>query len=259
VSEPAVRPRGPAPAPGPGAAAVPGRQPALDLRGVGFSYLGKRPRHRLHGPPAALSGIDLTVRHGEFVTVTGPQRSGKTTLLHVVALMLRPTAGRYLLHGTDTAGLRDRDLAALRGREIGLVCQPGCLLAGRSVLDNVMLPLVYAGRTGQSRRAAALGAIDRTGLGGQAHRLASELSAGERQLTAIARALVTAPRLLVCDDPTAGLDDGQAIRVVALLTGLRAGGCTVLAATGDQLAAAYGDRCLRLGGGPGAGTGWWPA
>jgi len=262
VNEPALRLRQARPD-----RAAPGGPPVLELRGVGLSYPGQGPpaqaggpprrrpgqprlaRHRVHWPPAALSGIDLTVRPGELVTVTGPAQSGKTTLLKVVALLLRPTTGSYLLNGLDTARLRDRGLAALRGREIGLVCQPAHLLAGRSVLDNVMLPLIYAGRPERARRGPALAGLDLAGLGAQAHRLVSELSAAERQRTAIARALVTAPRLLICDDPTAGLDPDQAVQVIALLTSLRSAGCTVLVATGDQLAAAHGSRCLRLGDG----------
>ncbi|HUJ06437.1 MAG TPA: ABC transporter ATP-binding protein [Streptosporangiaceae bacterium] len=228
----------------------------IELHGIGASYPGpgrrsrRGPRHRQHClAPAALSGVDLAVRSGEFVTLTGPPRSGKTTLLSVIALLLRPVAGSYLLNGIDTSMLGDRDRAALRGRQMGLVFQPPHLLPARSALDNVALPLLYAGIPGRPRRSAALDCLDRVGLSGQAHRPAAELSAGERQRVAIARALVTAPGLLVCDDPTAGLDAGQAAQVVGLLTELHAAGRTVLVTSRDQLAAAYSSRCVRIGGG----------
>jgi putative ABC transport system ATP-binding protein len=207
----------------------------------------RRAQHRRGAQPAALDPVDLSVRAGELVMLTGQARSGRSTLLSVIGLLLRPTAGRYLLNGLDTARLRDRDRTSLRGREIGFVFQPTHLLPARSALENVMLPLLYSGLPGQARRSIALDSLELVGLAAQGRVLAAELSAGERQRVAIARALVTSPSLLLCDDPTSGLDPGQAARVIGLLTGLHSAGRTVLIATADQLAAAYSSRCVTIG------------
>jgi len=220
-------------APGPAA-------PLIELRGVWVRYPG--------GTDPALGPANLVVGHGELVTVTGPAGSGKSTLLAVVGLLIRPAAGRYLLNGLDTAALGDRDLAALRGRQLGWVFQRPRLLPARTALDNVMVPLLYGGVARPKRRAAAAAALDRVGLAGWAQVAAGRLSAGQQQAVAIARAIVTEPNLLLCDDPTASLDHEAAVRVSGLLAGLRAEGRTVLVASTGQLAAARGSRQIRLGG-----------
>jgi putative ABC transport system ATP-binding protein len=206
--------------------------------------------HRRGRAPAALRPVDLTVQAGELVTLTGTATCGRTTLLSVIGLLLRPTTGRYLLNGLDTAKLRDRDRSALRGRKIGMVFQPPHLLPSRSALDNVMMPLLYSGLPGQARRSLALDSLDRVGMASRNRAMAGRLSASERQRVAMARALVTSPGLLLCDDPTAGLDPDQAARVIGLLTSLQAAGRTVIVATADQLAAAYSSRCVSIGTGP---------
>jgi len=213
--------------------------PLVDLRGVGVRYRG--------AAAAALAGVHLNVGHGELVTISGPAGSGKSTLLGVIGLLLRPTSGSYLLNGLDTAALGDRERAAFRCRQIGCVLQRPQLLPARSALDNVLLPVLYSGLPRQRRRIAALDALDRVGLAGAAHVAAGDLAAGEQQRTAIARAIVTGPSLLLCDDPTASLDDAAAAQVIGLLVGLRRDGRTVLVATGDQLAAAHSSRTLAVG------------
>jgi putative ABC transport system ATP-binding protein len=214
----------------------PSAQPLIELRQAGVSYPGR--------PAPALRPIDLAVRHGELVTLTGPAGSGKSTLLSVVGLLLRPTTGSYLLNGSDTARLADGERTALRGRLIGFVFQRPQLLPTRSVLDNVMLPVLYAGMTRQERVSAATEALERVGLGGQPHASVSELPASERQRVAIARAIVTHPSLLLCDDPTASLDQAAAAQIIRLLVSLHKDGRTVLVATRDQLAAAHSSRRL---------------
>lgn len=214
----------------------PPAQPLIELRGAGVSYPGRQ--------APALRPIDLSVRHGELVTLTGPAGSGKSTLLSVVGLLLRPTAGSYLLNGVDTAALADRERAALRGRLTGFVFQRQQLLPARSALDNVMLPVLYAGLTRQQRVAAATAALERVGLGERPHDTVSELPASERQRVAIARAIVTDPSLLLCDDPTASLDRASAAQIIGLLVGLHKDGRTVMVATRDQLAAAHSSRRL---------------
>jgi len=213
--------------------------PLIELRGIGVRYPG--------ATVTALHGIDLTVGHGELVTLDGPVGSGKSTLLSVVGLMLTPTTGSYLFNGLDTARLGDRDLACIRCRQIGYVSQRPALLAARSVLENVMLPALYAGLPRHRRRIAALDALDRVGLARVAHVTARELTVGQQQMVAIARAVVTEPSLLVCDDPTANLDDAAATTIVGLLVGLRLDRRTVLVATKDQLAAAYSSRIVTVG------------
>jgi len=218
---------------------VSARYPLIELRGVSMRYPG--------AAAPALGSINLTLGHGELITLSGPAGSGKSTLIGVLALLLRPTAGRYFLNGLDTATLRDRERAWIRSRQIGCVLQQPHLLPARSVLDNVMLALMYAGQARQDRRIAALEALDLVGLAGAAHLLAGELAAGEQQRAAIARAIAADPNLLLCDDPTASLDDEAAAHVITLLSGLRREGRTVLVVTGDQLAAAYSSRVLAVG------------
>jgi putative ABC transport system ATP-binding protein len=203
--------------------------------------------------------MDLAVGHGELVTLTGPGGAGKSTLLSIVGLMQKPTTGTYLLNGTDTATLTDRERTALRGRLIGVVFQRPQLLPARSALDNVMLPVLYGGVSRQERVKAAADALARVGLGERIlHVMVGELTASERQRVAIARAIVTDPSLLLCDDPTASLDDTSAEQIVRLLVSLHKDGRTVLVATRDQLTAAHSSRRLPVDGdgqpdAPGAG------
>jgi putative ABC transport system ATP-binding protein len=211
--------------------------PVVELRGVGVRYRGR----------TGLEPLDLLAGPGELVTVTGRAGSGRTTLLRVVGLLTRPTMGRYLLNGTDTARLGDKGTAALRGRVIGSIFDQPCLLGARSAVDNVQLPLLYAAPPRRIRESLALAALDRVGLAHRASVPAGQLAAGERRLVVIARALAAGPDLLLCDDPTAGLDPPVGAMVTTLLAGLAAEGRTVLVATSDQLAAAYSSRCVRVG------------
>ncbi len=215
-------------------------QPLIELRDVGVRYRGA-------GLPA-LSGIGLTVGHGELVTLAGPARSGKSTLLSVVGLLLRPTTGSYLLNGFDTCSLRDRERTALRGRQIGCVFQQPRLLPSRSALDNVMLAVLYGGLPRPRQHSAAADALDRVGLAARRNVLAGQLSAAEQQRVAIARAVAGDPSLLLCDDPTASLDEALAAQIISLLVSLHREGRTVLIVTRDQLAAAYSSRTLTVGG-----------
>jgi putative ABC transport system ATP-binding protein len=205
-------------------------------------------RHRNEPPPpAALRPVDLTITAGELVTLTGQDRPAMTTLLEVLGLIRRPTAGSYLLNGTDTARLGDRDRSGLRGRLIGMVFEPPHLLPYRSAVDNVMLPLLYSGLSFRTRRSMALDSLERVGMASRANIAASDLPANQRQRVAIARALVTSPRLMLLDDPTASLDPDEAARVIALVTSLHSAGRTIVIASADQLAAAYSSRSVRLG------------
>jgi putative ABC transport system ATP-binding protein len=216
-------------------AARPSAPPVIELRGL-----------RLRGIDLP-ADLDLMVRHGELITLTGTPKSGRSALLNVLGLVDRPAAGRYLLDGTDTARLRDADRVALRTRQIGMVFAHKNLLPGRSVLDNVTLPLVYAGVRRRPRIAAGLDVLSRVRLTALSKRPASQLSSGQQAMCAVGRALITRPGLLLCDDPTAGLDEAEAEQVIGLLTDLHREGRTVLIATADQLAAAYSSRSVQIG------------
>jgi putative ABC transport system ATP-binding protein len=217
--------------------------PVIELRGVRLPAGTGRPRP----DQARRTSLDLKVGRGELVTLTGQPRSGRSALLNVLGLLDRPAAGTYLLNGVDTTRLGDRDRSALRGRQIGFVFQRKMLLPTRSVLDNVMLPLRYTGLRRRQRTTVALNSLDRVGLAASASLLTWQLSADELALCAIARALVTQPSLLLCDEPTAGVEQETAARVIGLLASLHREGRTIVLATADQLAAAYSSRSIELG------------
>lgn len=213
--------------------------PLIDLQGVWVRYPG--------AAQAALGPANLAVGHAELLTVTGPAGSGKSTLLSVIGLLRRPSAGRYLLNGIDTAALGDGDLAALRGRHIGWIFQRPQLVAVRTALDNVAIPLLYSGMARAQRRDAAAAALDRVGLAGAGMVCAGRLSAGQQQAVAVARAIVTEPNLLLCDEPAASLDQAAAARIIGLLSSLRSAGTAVLIASAGQLPAVPGSRRISLG------------
>jgi putative ABC transport system ATP-binding protein len=213
--------------------------PVIELRGAGLTYPGPP-------PVTALRPADLTIGQGELVTVIGPSGSGKSTFLNLVGLLDRPTAGTYLLDGIDTAGLREADRTALRGRQIGFVFQAFHLLPARSAVDNVTLSLLYSGPSRRDRRRIALELLDLVGLGSRAYASAAHLSGGERQRVAIARALAGRPSLLLCDEPTGNLDSANADQILELITSLHRDGYTVLIVTHNQGVAAHAPRIVTI-------------
>ncbi|MEU9776296.1 ABC transporter ATP-binding protein [Streptomyces sanyensis] len=214
-------------------------------------------------------GLDLEVAAGEAVAVTGPSGSGKTTLLNALAGLVRPAAGSVAVCGHSLHDASGDAAAALRLAHVGMVFQFGELLPELSVAENVALPAMFAGHADAAARAAGL--LDLVGLGGQGHRAPEELSGGEAQRAAVARALVCRPRLVLADEPTGALDEGNARRVTrVLLDACREGGAALVVATHDAEVARAADRTLRLrsgrlhavpaGAGPaGAGPGAGPA
>ncbi|MEZ4711846.1 MAG: ATP-binding cassette domain-containing protein [Caldilineaceae bacterium] len=194
----------------------------------------------------ALSGINLRVAAGEWLAITGPSGAGKSTLLNILGCLDRPTAGTYLFEGVDTAGLSDWERAGLRSRHIGFVFQSFHLLPHRSVLENVMLAEVYRRQPRQGRRARALAALERVGLGRRVDFLPTMLSGGERQRVAIARALVDSPSLLLCDEPTGNLDSKSTRSILDLLAELNAQGLTVLVVTHDEQVAQRAHRRVHI-------------
>ncbi|MGW4898006.1 ABC transporter ATP-binding protein [Kitasatospora sp. NPDC004240] len=213
--------------------------PVIALTGVGRSHPGEPPVTALHP-------CDLTVRRGEYLSVTGPSGSGKSTLLHLLGLLDTPTTGRYELDGIHTGGLRDRERAALRGRRIGFVFQSFHLLPHRTAEENVQLAQVYNRTPAHTRRAAALDALRRVGLGHRTDALPTTMSGGERQRVAIARALVNRPSLLLCDEPTGNLDSANAQAVLDRFDELHAEGFTLVVITHDPSVAARAGRRVTL-------------
>jgi len=194
----------------------------------------------------ALAGLDLRIRTGELVTVTGASGSGKSTFLGILGCLDRPTRGVYHLMGRRVDEMEDRELAAVRNRFIGFVFQTFNLLPRDTALRNVELPLTYAGIRRAERRERAEAMLERVGLAARAHHRPDELSGGERQRVAIARALVTRPALLLADEPTGNLDSVTGRSILDLMAGVHAEGNTVLMVTHDARVAAMGSRTLRL-------------
>ena len=194
----------------------------------------------------ALDGVTLDIGDGEFVAVVGRSGSGKTTMLDMLGLLLRPTAGKLIVDGVDTGVLGDRDLAHLRGSKIGFVFQEYNLLPSLNVLENVMLPLRYVkDRTDGRKRAEDL--LDRVGLSDRVRHRATELSGGQQQRVAIARSMVNQPTLILLDEPTGAVDTETAEQLVALLKSLnQQDKVTIVVVTHDLDVAKEAKRQIRL-------------
>jgi len=192
----------------------------------------------------ALDGVSLTVAEGEMLSITGPSGSGKSTLMHILGCLDRPDAGRYLLAGEDVSRMSRDRLAEVRNRRIGFVFQTFNLLPRMSAIENVELPLMYAGRTGTQEIARA--ALERVGLGDRLRHEPSQLSGGQRQRVAVARALVTNPAMLLADEPTGNLDSRTGQEILALFKALNREGHTIIVVTHDPKVAKTARRQLHL-------------
>lgn len=194
----------------------------------------------------ALDGIDLEIQRGEFVSIMGPSGSGKSTLLNILGVLDQPSRGAYYLEGVDITQLRDGELAQIRNRHFGFIFQSYNLFPELTALENVMVPLMYAGRPRRERRERAEALLAQVGMAHRLKHLPTQLSGGEQQRVAIARALANNPTLLLADEPTGNLATDQGAEIMTLLQELNQQGTTVVIVTHDPAVSAYGRRLLRL-------------
>lgn len=193
-----------------------------------------------------LKNIDLQITRGEFVALVGPSGSGKSTLLSILGLLDLPTSGEVLINGNDVTKLSRRQLAAVRCQTIGYVFQAFNLLAGLTVVENVMLPGLLAGKSGRAQHDHAISLLDQVGLAAKAKRVPAELSGGEQQRVAVARALFMTPDVILADEPTGNLDTTNGHKVIDALYSLNAAGQTIVLVTHDRSIADDAPRLISL-------------
>lgn len=194
----------------------------------------------------ALQEVSLTVERGEMVAVMGPSGSGKSTFMNILGCLDQPTAGSYRLNGREVARLSQRELAVLRNRELGFVFQSFNLLPRLTAIQNVELPLIYAGAPPQTRGELAKKALFKVGLEHRLHHKPKELSGGQQQRVAIARALVNRPQLILADEPTGNLDSQSSVEIMALFQELHQTGITVVLVTHEPDIAEFTQRIIRF-------------
>jgi len=213
-------------------------QPVIDVRELTKDYS--------HGSSVvhALRSVSLTVEASEFVAVMGPSGSGKSTFMNLVGCLDPPTSGSYLLDGTEVTQLDTTQLANLRSRKLGFIFQGFNLLPRMTALENVMLPMTYAGVLNALRQRRALTALEAVGLGTRVHHRPSEMSGGQQQRVAIARSLVNAPSLILADEPTGNLDSQTSLEIMAILQQLNRDGATIVLVTHEPDIASYCSRTV---------------
>ena len=193
-----------------------------------------------------LKGIDLDIYKNQYVALMGPSGSGKSTLMNLLGCLDTPTSGSYVLNGSDASALDDNALAEIRNNEIGFVFQTFNLLPRSTALDNVALPLVYAGWGKEERIARAQEVLEQVGLGDRMDHKPNQLSGGQRQRVAVARALVNRPALILADEPTGNLDSKTSVEIMKLFDAIQAAGNTVVLVTHEEDIAQHAKRVIRL-------------
>ncbi len=194
----------------------------------------------------ALDGVSLSVYKNEYVAIMGPSGSGKSTLMNILGCLDSPDSGRYVLNGVDVSEMDDGELADVRNREIGFVFQSFNLLPRYNALENVALPMVYAGVPAGERRVKAAQALRSVGLEDRMDHRPNELSGGQRQRVALARALINSPSIILADEPTGNLDTHTSVEIMRLFDEIYRGGNTVIVVTHEEDIAAYAHRVIRL-------------
>ena len=215
-------------------------QAVIDIQGITKTYVNGK----LSVP--VLHGIDLQVNKGEFVSIMGPSGSGKSTFMNILGCLDRPTTGSYRLNGDEVATLSDDELAFVRNKQIGFVFQSFNLLTKLTALENVALPMIYAGMDKKSRNERAAALLSSVGLGDRMDHLPSELCGGQRQRVAIARALANNPAIIMADEPTGNLDSKSTIDVMNIFRGLYDEGRTIILVTHEPEIATYASRNVVL-------------
>jgi putative ABC transport system ATP-binding protein len=193
-----------------------------------------------------LKGIDLEINKGEYVALMGPSGSGKSTLMNLLGCLDTPTSGSYILNGKDVSKMHDDELAEIRNKEIGFVFQTFNLLPRTTALDNVALPMVYAGFSKSERKVRAEEVLNQVGLSDRMDHQPNQLSGGQRQRVAVARALVNNPSIILADEPTGNLDSKTSEEIMKLFGDIHKLGNTVIVVTHEEEVAAYAHRIIRL-------------
>ncbi len=193
-----------------------------------------------------LKGIDLQINKGEYVALMGPSGSGKSTLMNLLGCLDTPTSGTYILNGKDVSQMDDDELAEIRNKEIGFVFQTFNLLPRTTALDNVALPMIYAGYSKSDRNVRATEVLTQVGLNDRMDHQPNQLSGGQRQRVAVARALVNKPSIILADEPTGNLDSKTSVEIMKLFGDIHANGNTVILVTHEEDIAKYAHRIIRL-------------
>lgn len=193
-----------------------------------------------------LKGIDLDIKRGEYVAIMGPSGSGKSTLMNILGCLDTPTAGNYVLNGKDVSQMTDDELADIRNTEIGFVFQTFNLLPRTTALENVALPMIYAGASNKERQTRASEVLTDVGLADRMDHKPNQLSGGQRQRVAVGRALVNKPSIILADEPTGNLDSKTSLEIMQLFDEIHAKGNTVIMVTHEEDVAAHAKRVIRL-------------
>ncbi|CAH0131585.1 putative ABC transporter ATP-binding protein YknY [Pedobacter sp. Bi27] len=215
-------------------------KPLITIKEIGRKYvIGSEVIH-------ALKSVSLDINKGEFVALMGPSGSGKSTLMNILGCLDTPSSGTYVLNGTNVSHMSDDALAEVRNQEIGFVFQTFNLLPRSTSLDNVALPLIYAGTSKKDRDARAAKALENVGLGNRMDHKPNELSGGQRQRVAVARALINNPSIILADEPTGNLDTKTSIEIMGLLEEIHSKGNTIILVTHEEDIAQHAHRIVRM-------------